>query len=149
MSKVALALGCSRMVIDAHVNLGDCLNMGNDALIARNAEAVLFVNLENSALNVKIAEEILFVNMREYALNAKGAEAELFLAYNQHLIQFLSLYHSQQSLVTSHLKSHCSQKMSCTMLQICMTRIPNVQEHGYKVTISIVINNLQMSQHKQ
>ena len=66
MSKVALALGCSSItVIDAHVNLGDCLNMGNNALIARNADAVLFVNMEDSALNAKIAEEVLFVNMGE------------------------------------------------------------------------------------
>ena len=73
MSKVVLALGCSSMVIDAPVNLGDCLNMGNDALIARNADAVLFVNMEDSALNAKSVEALLFVNIGENAVDAKIA----------------------------------------------------------------------------
>ena len=77
MSKVALALGCSSMVIDAHVNLGDCLNMGNDALIARNADTVLFVNMGDNVLNAKSAEALLFVNMGDDALHAKSAVALL------------------------------------------------------------------------
>ena len=79
MSKVALALGCSSMAINAPVNLGDCLNMGNDTLIARNADAVLFVNMEDNALNAKSAEALLFVIMGENALHAKSAEVRLFV----------------------------------------------------------------------
>ena len=53
------------------------VNMGDNALNAKNAEALLFVNMGENALNARSAEAVLFVNMGDNALNAKIVEAVL------------------------------------------------------------------------
>ena len=49
------------------------VNMGDDALDAKNAEAVLFANMGDNALNAKSVEALLFVNMGDNAIDAKSA----------------------------------------------------------------------------
>jgi hypothetical protein len=53
--------------------------IGEYALNARSAEALLFVNMGDNALNAKSAEALLSVNMGNSALDAKSAEAVLFV----------------------------------------------------------------------
>ena len=43
--------------------------MGENALNAKSAEAVLFVNIRDNALYAKSAGAVLFVNMGDNALN--------------------------------------------------------------------------------
>ena len=54
------------------------MNMGDSALDAKSAEALLFVNMGEYALHAKTAEALLFVNMGDSALNAKSVEAVFF-----------------------------------------------------------------------
>ena len=55
------------------------VNMGDDALNAKNVEVLLFVNMGDNALAARSVEVLLFVNMGDDALNAKHVEAFLFV----------------------------------------------------------------------
>ena len=54
------------------------VNMGDDALLARNMEALLFVIMGDDALAARNVEALLFVNMGNDALYARNVEALLF-----------------------------------------------------------------------
>ena len=51
------------------------VNIGDDALTAKNMEALLFVNTGDDALTARNVEALLFVNMGDSALCARNVDA--------------------------------------------------------------------------